>query len=108
VIRDTQANLFVVAGGALPLSPAALASRPPGISAAAAAALLLLLLVVGFFSLCFFARASFRCFLFCRLASFRCFFFHGSLVSYIFRTNSPFLLFFVCVASRLFSLLSWS
>jgi hypothetical protein len=30
--------------------------------------------VVGLFSLCFFAGASFRCFLFCWLASFRCFF----------------------------------
>jgi hypothetical protein len=51
--------------------------------------LLVLLVVVGFISLCFFAGASFRCFLFRWLASFRCFFFRGSLVSYIFRTNSP-------------------
>ena len=36
--------------------------------------LLVVVVVVGFFSLCFFAGASFRCFLFCWLASFRCFF----------------------------------
>jgi hypothetical protein len=43
------------------------------LQAARPASLLLLLLVVvvvGFFSLCFFAGASFRCFLFCWLASF--------------------------------------
>jgi hypothetical protein len=89
VIRDTQANLFVEAGGGLHLSPAAAGAG-------------------GGLPRVVFAAASFRCFLICWLASFSRFFFDGSLVSYIFRTNSPFLLFFVCAASSLSWQISWS
>jgi hypothetical protein len=46
VIRERQENLFVVAGGVLPLFPAALASRPPGISASLLLLLLLMVVVV--------------------------------------------------------------